>query len=138
VNIAKTDEEKAHILHVDDEPQIRLLMAGSLQEFGYAVRTAGTVAEALQLAEEIRFDVCILDVGLPDGTGIDLCRRLRKLQPAVLVVYYSGYADHAAWKKALSAGGDAYLTKPISAAELEKAVAGILKRKRAERSPAQV
>ena len=122
--------KKAHILHVDDDPDIRLLMAGSLSEFGYTVVTAGTVAEAIQLAKEIPFSLCILDVRLPDGTGIELCQRLRKLQPGVPIVYYSAYADDAAQKEALSVCGDAYLRKPISATELEQTIAGLLSQKR--------
>jgi two-component system response regulator PilR (NtrC family) len=122
--------KKAQILHVDDDPDIRLLMAGSLSEFGYTVVTAGTVAEAIQLAKEIPFSLCILDVRLPDGTGIELCQWLRKLQPGVPIVYYSAYADDAAQKEALSRCGDAYLTKPISATELEQAIAGLLSQRR--------
>ena len=122
--------KKAHILHVDDDPDIRLLMAGSLSEFGYTVVTAGTVAEAIQLAKEIPLNLCILDVRLPDGTGIELCQRLRKLQPGVPIVYYSAYADDAAQKEALSLCGDAYLRKPISATELEQTIAGLLSQKR--------
>ena len=124
------ESKKAHILHVDDDPDIRLLMAGSLSEFGYTVVTAGTVAEAIQLAKEIPFSLCILDVRLPDGTGIELCQRLRKLQPGVPIVYYSAYADDAAQKEALSLCGDAYLRKPISATELEQTIAGLLSQKR--------
>jgi two-component system OmpR family response regulator len=123
------DASKPNILHVDDDPDIRLLMAGSLSEFGYSVVTAGTVAEALQLASEFSFSLCILDVRLPDGTGIELCRRLRRLQPDVPIVYYSAYADDAARKEALSACGDAFLTKPVSATELEQTVASLLDKK---------
>ena len=122
--------KKAHILHVDDDPDIRLLMAGSLSEFGYTVVTAGTVAEAIQLAKELPFSLCILDVRLPDGTGIELCQWLRKLQPGVPIVYYSAYADDAAQKEALSLCGDAYLRKPISATELEQMIAEVLTQKR--------
>jgi two-component system, OmpR family, response regulator len=129
------EDSKLNILHVDDDPDIRLLMAGSLSEFGYTVATAGNMAEALQLARELSFSLCILDVRLPDGTGIDLCRQLRKLQPGVPIVYYSAYADDAVRKGALSACGDAYLTKPVSATELEQTIAGLLnKRNRAEMS----
>jgi CheY-like chemotaxis protein len=123
------DASKPNILHVDDDPDIRLLMAGSLSEFGYSVVTAGTVAEALQLASEFSFSLCILDVRLPDGTGIELCRQLRRLQPDVPIVYYSAYADDAARKEALSACGDAFLTKPVSATELEQTVASLLDKK---------
>jgi CheY-like chemotaxis protein len=124
------DESRARILHVDDDPQIRLLMAGSLQEFGYAVVTAGTVKEALQLATGMAFDLFILDVRLPDGTGVELCQLLRRLQPKVPVVYYTGYADEASQKEALSKCGDAYLKKPVSIAEWEKTISELLERKK--------
>jgi len=60
---------KVHILHVGDDPDVRLLMAGTLQEFDHLVLTAGTVAEALQLANGLKFNLYILDVRLPNGTG---------------------------------------------------------------------
>jgi DNA-binding response OmpR family regulator len=123
-------ESKTRILHVDDDPDIRLLIAGSLAEFGYTVATAGTVEEALQLAKDIQFDLCILDVRLPDGSGIDLCQQLRPLQPGVPIVYYSAYADEAAQKQALSVCGDAYLKKPLSMGELERTLAELLSRGR--------
>lgn len=122
----KVDTAKGHILHVDDDPDARLLMAGSLQEFGYVVVTAGSVAEALQLAKDVRFSLCILDVRLPDGTGIELCQKLRRIQPEAPIIYYSAYADDADQQKALSVCGDAYLKKPISAVELEQTIAGLL------------
>lgn len=105
-------------------------MSGSLQEFGYAVMTAGTVGEALQLAKGTRFDLCILDVRLPDGTGIELCQQLRTLQPNVPIVYYSAYADDASQNAALSVCGDAYLRKPTSFAEWEKTIADLLGKKK--------
>jgi DNA-binding response OmpR family regulator len=73
--------------------------------------------------------LCILDVRLPDGTGVELCQQLRKLQPDAPIVYYTAYADDAAQRKALSICGDAYLKKPISMAEWERTVAGLLDRK---------
>lgn len=120
---------QAQILHVDDEPEIRLLMAGTLQEFGHRVMTAGTVAEALKLAEEFTFDLCILDVRLPDGTGIELCQKLRKLQPGAPIVYYSAYIDPTNEKEALSVCGDAYLKKPSSAEEMQQTISELLSRK---------
>jgi DNA-binding response OmpR family regulator len=113
---------------VDDDPDVRLLMAASLQEFGYTVATAGSVDEALQLAGEIEFDLCILDIRLPDGTGIELCQKLRGLQPNVPIVYYSAYADEDSQREALSVCGDAFIKKPFSATEWETTIAGFLNR----------
>ena len=114
------------ILHVDDDPDIRLLMQASLQEVGYGVITAGTVAEALHLAKEFHFDLCILDVKLPDGTGIDLCKQLKGLQPGVPIVYYSGHSDVATAEQALNICGDAYIKKPMSITELEQKIAELV------------
>ena len=50
---------KPQILHVDDDPDLRLLISASLQDFGYVVATGGTVAEGLELANEFKFDLCI-------------------------------------------------------------------------------
>jgi CheY-like chemotaxis protein len=128
-NNAKEGAARVRILHVDDDPEIRLLMAGLLRELGHVVVTAGTVAEALQLAKEVRFDLFILDMRLPDGSGIELCQQLRKLQPDVSIAYYTAYADDAAQREALSVCGDAYLKKPISIVEWEQAITGLLHRR---------
>jgi two-component system, NtrC family, response regulator PilR len=117
---------KAQILHVDDDPDIRLLISASLQDLGYVVATAGTMAEGLELAHEFKFDLCILDVRLPDGNGIDLCQEINGIQPGVPVVYYSAYASDEEQEAALSVAGNAYLKKPVSATVLEETIAGLL------------
>ena len=121
---------KPQILHVDDDPDIRLLISASLHDFGYVVATAGTVSEGLELAHEFKFDLCILDVRLPDGTGIELCQQINELQPGVPVIYYSAYASDEEQEAALSIAGDAYLKKPVSAAVLEETVAELLESNR--------
>jgi len=120
---------KARVLHVDDNQDTRLLMAAVLGDAQYGVMTAGTISEAMQLAKEIEFDLFILDVRLEDGTGIELCQKLRQLQPNVGVLYYSAYASDAEQQKALAVCGDAYLRKPVGIADLEEAVAAQLAKK---------
>jgi DNA-binding response OmpR family regulator len=119
---------RPQILHVDDDPDIRLLISASLQDFGYVVATGGTVAEGLELAHEFKFDLCVLDVRLPDGTGIELCQEINQIQPGVPIIYYSAYASDEEQEAALSVAGDAYLKKPVSAAVLEHTIAGLLNR----------
>ncbi len=65
---------------------MRLLMPALCKNLDDVVLTAGKVAEALQLANGLKLNLCILDVRLSDGTGIELCQRLRKLQPDVPIV----------------------------------------------------
>jgi DNA-binding response OmpR family regulator len=120
--------KKVRVLHVDDDPDIRLMISASLQEFGYVVATAGSNAEALTLASELKFDLIILDVRLPDGSGIDLCQKMRELQPGVPVLYYSAYASNEEQEAALSICGDAYLKKPVSMRKLEQTISALLGR----------
>jgi CheY-like chemotaxis protein len=126
----KDNTAKAHVLHVDDDPGIRLLISASLREFGYVVATAGTNAEALELAKQFKFDLCILDVRLPDGSGIELCQTIHGLQPGIPVLYYSAYASDEEQEAALSVCGDAYLKKPVSANKLEETIVQLLNSKR--------
>jgi DNA-binding response OmpR family regulator len=79
----------------------------------------------LELAKDISFDLYVLDVRLPDGTGIELCQKLRALRPGVPVVYYSAYGDAAEVDNALKICGDAYLKKPVCSADIEEVVAKV-------------
>ena len=117
---------KARILHVDDHQDTRLMMAALLDDFGYAVMTAGSVAEGWEMAQAMSFDLYLLDVRLPDGTGVELCQKLRVLHPEVPVLYYSAYGTEADHQSALAVCGDAYLRKPVRIAEIEKTIAGLL------------
>lgn len=119
-------QTKARILHVDDYQDARLMMAGLLQDRGYGVLTAGSVGEALELAKEIAFDLYILDIRLPDGTGVELAQELRAMNPSIPILYYSAYGDAAEVERALSICGDAYLKKPVCVADIENQVEGLL------------
>jgi DNA-binding response OmpR family regulator len=88
------------------------------------------VAEGLELANEFKFDLCILDVRLPDGTGIELCQQINEIQPGVPIIYYSAYASDEEQEAALSVAGDAYLKKPVSAEVLEQTISELLNNNR--------
>ena len=102
------------------------MMAALLDDFGYAVMTAGSVSEGWEMAQAMTFDLYLLDVRLPDGTGVELCQKLRALHPEVPVIYYSAYGTEADHQAALGVCGDAYLRKPVRIAEIEKTIAGLL------------
>jgi DNA-binding response OmpR family regulator len=102
------------------------MMAALLQDRGYGVLTAGSVGEALDLARDITFDLYILDVRLPDGTGVELCQKLREMRPGVPILYYSAYGDAAEVQRSLTICGDAYLKKPVCIADIEEVVARLL------------
>jgi CheY-like chemotaxis protein len=128
---------KARILHVDDHQDTRLMMAALLNDCGYGVLTAGSVAEALDLAKEINFDLYILDVRLPDGTGVELCEQLREMRPRVPIIYYSAYGDVSDHEAALARCGETYLRKPVCIADIEQSIAQLLDGSRASSPPAQ-
>src|SRR5947207_681887 len=121
---------KARILHVDDHQDTRLMIAALLHDRGYGVLTAGSVSEALELASDITFDLYILDVRLPDGTGVELCQKLRAKRPGAPIIYYSAYGDEVEVNRALGVCGDAYLKKPVCIADIEDLVARLLASKK--------
>ena len=120
------EHTKARILHVDDHQDARLMMAALLQDRGYGVLTAGSVGEALELAKEINFDLYILDVRLPDGTGVELCQKLHEMRRGVPILYYSAYGDATEVERSLAICGDAHLKKPVGIADIENMVAKLL------------
>lgn len=107
------------------------MMAALLQDCGYGVLTAGSVSEGLDLAREIEFDLYILDVRLPDGTGVELCQKLREFHPHTPILYYSAYGDEADHQNALAVCGDAYLKKPVCIADIQDSIAKLLSERNA-------
>ena len=110
-------------------------MAALLQDCGYGVLTAGSVAEGFELAKEIDFDLYILDVRLPDGTGVELCQKLRALRPTIPILYYSAYGNEEDHENALALCGDAYLKKPVCIADIESSIAELLAKRMRRHDP---
>ena len=114
-------KRKADILVVDDDSQVVELFSGVLRAEGYRVREALTGEEGLEAARAEHPDVMLLDVKLPDLSGIEVCRRI-KAEPAmadVFVIMVSGEAISPAEKvNALEVGADEYLAKPVGLNEL--------------------
>jgi two-component system, OmpR family, KDP operon response regulator KdpE len=105
------------ILVIDDEPQILRAMKTILSQKGYRVLTANRGEDGLSLAAAAPPDVVILDLGLPDMDGIEVCRRLREWTQ-VPVIVLSVREDEDDKVAALDAGADDYLTKPFGIEEL--------------------
>jgi two-component system KDP operon response regulator KdpE len=105
------------VLVVEDEPSVRRFLRAALTSHRYRVLEAGSVREAEQLAPGHNPDVYLLDLGLPDGDGIDLARRLRDWTRAPIIVL-SARGREEDKVKALDAGADDYLTKPFGVDEL--------------------
>jgi two-component system KDP operon response regulator KdpE len=115
------------ILVVDDESQILRALQTSLQGADYQVTVAATAAEALISAATQPPDGVILDLMLPDGNGIDVCRELRKWTNAPVLVL-SAIGDEQEKVAALDAGADDYVTKPFGIEELLARLRAALRR----------
>jgi two-component system KDP operon response regulator KdpE len=117
----------AQILLVDDELSIQRAMAPLLRSRGYGVTVAGTGREALDLFARERPDLVILDLGLPDMNGIEVCRQVRELAdtPILILSARGAEKDKVA---ALDQGADDYMTKPFGPDELMARVRAALRR----------
>jgi two-component system KDP operon response regulator KdpE len=117
----------ARVLVVDDEVQLRRTLRRSLEGHGYAVREADDGAGALREAEAFRPDVILLDLVLPDTSGVDVCRTLRRTYDTPIIVL-SVVESEKAKVAALDEGADDYLTKPFGTDELLARVRVALRR----------
>jgi DNA-binding response OmpR family regulator len=103
---------KCRILCIDDNDDTCFMLLSLLQPHGYEVATVCTTTEGLQLACDEDFDLYILDNIFPDGSGTDLCQRLREMAPEKPIIMYSGAAYEIDRRKGLRAGATAYIAKP--------------------------
>jgi DNA-binding response OmpR family regulator len=103
-----------HILVVDDDPLVCKGMKFNLEQAGYRVSTASMAHTALELAGRNTFDAAILDIGLPDDNGLDLCKKL-KAQRDLPVIFLTARRRELDEIVGLEIGADDYITKPFSA-----------------------
>ena len=117
----------ARVLVVDDEPSILATMAPLLRSRGYEVSTAMSAKAALESVERLDPDLVVLDLGLPDMDGVEVCRLLRdgRSTPIIVLSARGAESDKVA---ALDAGADDYVTKPFGAEELLARVRVALRR----------
>ncbi|ABB30448.1 response regulator receiver sensor signal transduction histidine kinase [Geobacter metallireducens RCH3] len=115
------------ILVVDDEAVIRDLCARALK--GYRVLQAADGEEALRLFEKGGVDVILTDVMMPKINGIELLRRLKDLEPTIVVIVMTGYAEKEIILNALKADADDFITKPLNILQLKTAVDKALDKK---------
>ena len=125
------NEKKSLILMVEDEEQVLNTNCRMLRRRGYDVRTAQTAAEACHQLEEQLPDLLILDIMLPDGNGLDICRRFREktMNP---VLFLTGKSDIRDRVEGLQQGGDYYLTKPYNFDEFLAVIQMLLERQKLE------
>ena len=116
---------RRRILLVEDEQSIVGPLVEALGREGFDAEVAGTAAEAL--AADGDFDLVLLDIGLPDGSGLDVCRELRA-QSSVPIVMLTARGDETDRVVGLELGADDYVVKPFSARELVARIRAVLRR----------
>jgi two-component system phosphate regulon response regulator OmpR len=118
-------EPKPHILVVDDDDRLRALITRFLKENGFAVSTARGGGEARELLTLFTFDLMVLDVMMPDETGLALAKSVKNLPPILMLSALGGADDRVA---GLEVGADDYLAKPFEPRELVLRIRSILRR----------
>ena len=117
------------ILLVEDNPHIMKINAKVLSLHGYEVLKAGTAAEAREQLQWHPANLIVLDIMLPDGNGIELCRELKE-RYHIPILFLTALGENQDVVEGLRAGGDDYLAKPFSHAELMMKVESLLRRYR--------
>src|SRR6185503_18249607 len=117
---------KANILVVDDQDSIRHFVTKALEEDGFSVTTAGSVREARELIDRDLPDLAILDLKLPDGTGLELLAEIKRIQPEVSVIMMTAFGELETAVQAMSAGAFWFVKKPFQNDELLALVARAL------------
>jgi DNA-binding response OmpR family regulator len=121
VNAART------ILLVEDEDSIALPLASALEREGYATRITGSAPEAIALAAELQPVLILLDVMLADGSGLDVCREIRR-NSKVPIIMLTARGDETDRVVGLELGADDYVVKPFSGRELVARIRAVLRR----------
>jgi two-component system, OmpR family, KDP operon response regulator KdpE len=124
------------VIVIEDEPQIRRFVRSALEAEGWQVHEADTAKKGLTEAGTRKPDLLVLDLGLPDGDGLDLIRDVRGWS-AVPIIVLSARVDESDKIAALDAGADDYLTKPFGVGELLARVRANLRRPRAAAEEAE-
>jgi DNA-binding NtrC family response regulator len=121
--------EAAKILVVDDERSILVLLKEALSQWGYQVTTAAAAAEALGILKAELFDALITDIRMPDMSGLELLREVKKQDESIEVVMMTGYPTIASAVQALKEGAYDYLSKPLILDELRHLMSRMMERK---------
>jgi len=118
---------KNQVLIVDDEPDIRELLELTLGRMNLETRAAANIEEAHHLLEQFKFDLCLTDMRLPDGNGIDLVRHIQGKDPQMPVAVITAHGSMEAAISALKAGAFDFVSKPLDINDLRNIVRSALK-----------
>lgn len=122
------------VLVIDDEPAVARWIGRGLEEAGHAVDVANGAKEGQTLAASIAYDLVVVDLGLPDGSGLGVVYALRRAGRTMPILIMTGQADDERIIAGLDAGADDFLVKPVSNGVLQARVRAALRRGGAVRS----
>lgn len=131
---ASQNSTEARLLVVDDEPNIRDLLASSLRFAGFEVSTAADGNGALRAIDRDNPDLVVLDVMLPDMDGFTVARRVRERDVSTPILFLTARDDMSDKVQGLTVGGDDYVTKPFGLEEVVARIRAILRRTHASQS----
>ena len=118
---------KNNILIIDDDADLSFVISDMLEGYGYNVTTAENAEQAFEMLGEKSFDLILLDINLPDSTGFEICRELRSVSN-VPVIFASARTSEGDRITGFDIGGDDYLPKPYSMAELFSRIKALMRR----------
>src|ERR1700687_2796557 len=118
---------KATVLVVDDEPDLCELLSITLQRMDLSPRTANTIAAAQRMLKTERFDLCLTDMQLPDGDGLELVKWMQQYAPTVPVAVITAHGNMETAVRALKLGAFDFVSKPLDLAGLRKLAATAIK-----------
>ena len=118
---------KKNILIIDDDADLSFVITDMLESYGYNVTSAENAEQSFQLLGRMSFDLILLDINLPDSTGFEICKELRRVSN-VPVIFASARTSESDRITGFDIGGDDYLPKPYSMAELFSRIKALLRR----------
>ena len=118
------------ILLIEDTADTRALIEYTLQQDGFVVSFAYTADEGIELARENRYALIILDIGLPDKDGLEVCREIRQFDQQTPILFYTTFADLLDHTEAQQAGAQGCLRKPEDTARLGSVVRTLIEHSR--------
>lgn len=119
-------DSSPRVLYIEDHEDTRELVTLVLEQRSYEVVTGSTIESGVTLAGSQQFDLYLLDSWLPDGSGLELCKRIRQFDKATPILFYSAAAFETDRDQALKSGAQAYLIKPSQPSELCNMVTSLI------------
>jgi len=122
----------ASVLIIDDDAEVRNMLRSILEDAGYSVESVDNGKHALRIAENLPFDVALVDINLPDIKGTELLGKLRRLQPRMVKIIVTGNPSIENAVKALNEKSDGFITKPFDPQELLDMIRKLIAEKKNE------